>query len=60
MLNFFRKDPIKTLQKAYETKLTDAQTAQRNGDIRSYSLLSEEADALYHRLQAAKTNSMES
>jgi hypothetical protein len=56
MLNFLKKDTTKALQKAYERKLTEAQQAQRNGDIRSYSLLTEEADTLYKTIQAAKTD----
>lgn len=55
MLNFFKKDTVKALQKAYERKLTEAQQAQRNGDIRAYSMLSEEADSLYKRIQSAKS-----
>ena len=51
MLSFLKRDTTKALQKAYEKKLTEAQQAQRNGDIRSYSMLSEEADKLYQILQ---------
>lgn len=54
MFSFLKKDTTKSLQKAYEKKLTEAQLAQRNGDIRSYSMLSEEADKLYQMLQTAK------
>ncbi len=54
MFNFLKKDTTKALQKAYEKKLTEAQQAQRNGDIRSYSMLSEEADKLYQMLQAGQ------
>jgi hypothetical protein len=57
MLNFFKKDTTKAMQKAYESKLTEAQQAQRNGDIRSYSMLTEEADELYQKIQAAKSDS---
>lgn len=56
MLSFLKRDTTKALQKAYEKKLTEAQHAQRNGDIRSYSMLSEEADKLYTMLQAAHEN----
>jgi len=52
MLKFFRSDPKKKLQKAYEAKLQEAMTLQRNGDIRGYSLATEEAQAIYARLQA--------
>lgn len=54
MFDFLKKDTTKSLQKAYEKKLTEAQQAQRNGDIRSYSMLSEEAEKLYKMLQAAQ------
>lgn len=54
MLSFLKRDNTKSLQKAYEKKLTEAQQAQRNGDIRSYSMLSEEADKLYSQLQTAQ------
>jgi len=54
MLSFLKRDTTKALQKAYEKKLTEAQQAQRNGDIRSYSMLSEEADKLYKMLQAGQ------
>lgn len=54
MLSFLKRDTTKSLQKAYEKKLTEAQQAQRNGDIRSFSMLSEEADKLYKMLQAGQ------
>lgn len=50
MLGLFRTDPRKKLQKAYEKKLEEAMLAQRNGDIKSYSLLSEEADGIYRQI----------
>lgn len=45
---------LKKLQKEYQSKLGEAMQAQRNGDIRSYSMLSEEADKLYQQLIAIK------
>lgn len=51
-MSLFRSNPRKKLQKAYEAKLAQAQTAQRNGDIRSYSMLSEEAQKLFRDIQA--------
>lgn len=56
MLNFLKKDTTKSLQKAYERKLTEAQQAQRNGDIRAYSMLSEEADSLYQMILSARAD----
>ncbi|HDZ07480.1 DUF6435 family protein [Pseudohongiella sp.] len=52
MFNLFKADPRKKLQKDYEDKLAQAMQAQRNGDIRGYSALQEEAETLYARLEA--------
>jgi hypothetical protein len=51
MLSLFRKDPLKKLQKNYEDKLEQAMHRQRNGDIRSYSTLMTEAEAIYKEIQ---------
>ena len=52
MLSFFKKDPIKTLRKQYAKKLEAAMYAQRSGDIRSYSLISSEAEDLRLKIEA--------
>lgn len=54
MFNIFKKDPIKKLQQQYHDKLEEAMNAQRNGDIRSYSLLSTEADTLLKNIERLK------
>ncbi|WP_339806590.1 DUF6435 family protein [uncultured Marinobacter sp.] len=54
MLGFLKGDPKKKLQKAYEDKLAKAMNAQRNGDIRTYSTLTEEAEKIYAELQELK------
>ncbi len=46
MLSLFKKDPVKKLKKAYMAKLEQAMHAQRNGDIKTYSQLSTEAEAI--------------
>lgn len=51
MFGLFKKDPVKTLRKEYNTKLEAAMIAQRNGDIRTYSMLTQEADALWRQLE---------
>lgn len=51
MLGFLKGDPRKKLQKNYEKKLTEALHYQRNGDLRTYSTLMEEAEAMYTKLQ---------
>ncbi|TCS39765.1 DUF6435 family protein [Reinekea marinisedimentorum] len=50
MISIFKSDPTKKLKKLREAKLTQAMTAQRNGDIRAYSELTAEAEALYQQI----------
>ena len=54
MFSFFKKDPIKKLQKQYDIKLEQAMHAQRNGDIRSYSTLTAEAEGIYQQILKIK------
>lgn len=54
MFGLFKKDPMKQLQADYEKKLTAAQAAQRNGDIKTYSELTAEAEAIYQKIQQHK------
>ena len=51
MFSLFKADPIKKLRKQYEQKLEQAMHAQRNGDIRSYSEITTEAEAIYKEIQ---------
>ncbi|MGB2741951.1 MAG: DUF6435 family protein [Cognaticolwellia sp.] len=46
MFSFFKKDPIKKLNKLYEAKLEQAMHAQRNGDIKSYAMITAEAEKI--------------
>ncbi|WP_347177782.1 DUF6435 family protein [Pseudoalteromonas prydzensis] len=39
MFSFFKKDPLKQLNKQYSAKLEQAMISQRNGDIKGYSPL---------------------
>lgn len=55
MFGLFKKDPTVQLQKDYEKKLTAAQQAQRSGDIKTFSELSAEADAIYQKIQSLKS-----
>lgn len=55
MFGWLRSDPRKALQKNYEKKLKEAMLAQRSGDIKSYSLLTEEAEAIYRELRQQPT-----
>ncbi|GIU54113.1 DUF6435 family protein [Shewanella sp. KT0246] len=51
MFSIFKQDPIKKLNKAYEAKLEQAMYAQRNGDIKSYSMITAEAENIVKQLQ---------
>jgi len=46
MFSFLKKDPSAKLNKQYEDLLKKAVLAQRNGDIRTYSQLTTEAQEL--------------
>ncbi len=52
MFSLFQRSPIKQLQKQHEMLLTKAFQAQRNGDIRQYSMLTSEAESLRKEIQA--------
>jgi hypothetical protein len=52
MFSIFKKDPIKKLNKQYEAKLEQAMYAQRNGDIKSYSMITAEADSIAMEIKA--------
>ena len=54
MFGFFKKDPVKKLQKEYEAKLEEALHMQRNGKIREYSFLSSEAEDIRQKIEAAR------
>ena len=46
MFSLFKSDPTKKLNKQYSAKLEQAMHAQRNGDIRTYSMLTEQAQII--------------
>ena len=52
MFGFLKSNPTKKLRKIYDQKSTDAMLAQRKGDIRSYSMLTAEAEALWAQIEA--------
>lgn len=56
MFQLFKSDPAKKLKKQYHLKLEQAMRAQRNGDIRTYSELSTEANELYQQIEALESN----
>ncbi len=50
MFGLFDGDPEKKLRKQYNAKLEAAMQGQGNGDIRTYSMFTQEADALGKQL----------
>jgi hypothetical protein len=56
MFSLFKKDPIKKLDKLYEAKLEQAMHAQRNGDIKSYSMITAEAEKIRIELEELKNS----
>lgn len=57
MFSLFKRDPIKKLNKAYGFKLEQAMLAQRNGDIRSYAMLTAEAEKIREEIEALENAS---
>jgi hypothetical protein len=55
MFSFFKADPKKKLIKKYNLKLEQAMQAQRQGDIKSYALLTAESERIWQQLEALDT-----
>ena len=51
MFSIFKSDPSKKLKQQYAAKLEQAMFAQRNGDMRSYAMLTAEAEGVREQLQ---------
>lgn len=54
MFGIFRKSPLKKLEEEHKDLSTRAFHAQRNGDIRSYSMLTAEAEAVQRKIETLK------
>ena len=50
MFSLFKKNPIEKLNKQYYQLLEKAMLAQRSGDIRTYSALTADAEALRQQI----------
>jgi hypothetical protein len=57
MFSIFKSNPIKKLNKLYEVKLEQAMLAQRNGDIKSYAMITAEADQIRMQIEALENSS---
>ncbi len=56
MFGFLRGSPEKKLQQQHQALLTKAFEAQRNGNIRLYSTLTAEAEAVREKIEALKAD----
>jgi hypothetical protein len=56
MFSIFKSDPIKKLNKRYEAKLELAMHAQRNGDIKGYSMITAEAEEIAVQIKALEVS----
>ena len=54
MFGWFKSDPVKKLQRAYEAKLKEAKEAEKYGDRGLQAQLYSEAEEIYARLEAAQ------
>ena len=52
MFGFLKSDPKKKLEKAYHSLLEQAMQAQRAGNIRLYSELTEQAEGIQQQIEA--------
>lgn len=57
MFGFFKKDPIKELQKEYKKKSEEAMRIQRSGDLRLYATAVEELESIEQKIIALKAQS---
>ena len=54
MFKFFKKDPIKQLEKEYEKLMEEAMHIQRGGDIKAYALKVAEAEEILKKIEAMR------
>ncbi|MBX2846244.1 MAG: Lacal_2735 family protein [Saprospiraceae bacterium] len=51
---FFKKDPIKKLEKQYLAKMKEARDIQRSGDVQKAALITAEAEEIAKQIEALK------
>ncbi|MCB0704160.1 MAG: Lacal_2735 family protein [Saprospiraceae bacterium] len=56
MFKFFKKDPIKLLEKEYEEILVKARDTQRSGDIKEYARLMSKSEEILQKIEALRSN----
>ncbi|MGK0440336.1 MAG: hypothetical protein ACJA0N_000122 [Pseudohongiellaceae bacterium] len=55
MFGWLKSDPVEKLNKQYQAKLTEAMESQRNGKIRRYAELTQEAESIRESMETLKT-----
>jgi hypothetical protein len=55
MFEFLKSKPEKKLQEKYEKLLHDGMQFQRNGDIKSYSMVTAEAEKVREEIEKLKS-----
>ena len=58
MFKWLREYPLKKLDKQYQAKLKEAMESQRNGNIRRYAELTQEAELIRDSITALKTKDL--
>ena len=56
MFGFFKKDPIKQLEKKYYALLEKGRDIQRSGDLRLYAQIMTQADEVLKKMDDLKKN----
>ncbi|MFZ2899343.1 MAG: DUF6435 family protein [Saprospiraceae bacterium] len=54
MFNFFKKDPVKKMEKQYLDLLEEAMQIQRKGDIKGYAAKMAEAEEMQQKIEEEK------
>lgn len=57
MFGFLKSNPEKKLQAKYEKLLAQGMQFQRNGDIKSYSMITAEAEKVREEIERLKSES---
>ncbi|MGB0238342.1 MAG: DUF6435 family protein [Cycloclasticus pugetii] len=60
MFGWLKPDPVKKLDKQYQAKLKEAMETQRNGNIRRYAELTQEAESIRESMEAIKAEAQKS
>ena len=55
MFGFFKKDPVKKLEKEYLVLMERAMEIQRSGDLKHYARLIEESETIQMKIQKLKS-----